>query len=45
VELGAPNISWNGTSGAAVPSNFGWITSLANGATMRQIQLALKLNF
>jgi len=43
VELGAPNISWNGTSSAAVPSNFGWITSTVN--SMRQIQFALKLNF
>jgi hypothetical protein len=43
VELGAPNISWNGTQSAAPPSNFGWITSTVNN--MRQIQFALKLNF
>jgi hypothetical protein len=45
VELGAPNISWNGTQSAAPPANFGWITSLANNSTMRQIQFALKLNY
>jgi hypothetical protein len=43
VELGAPNISWNGTQNTAPPSNFGWITSTVNN--MRQIQFALKLNF
>ena len=41
VELGTPNASWNG-SGSAPPSNFGQITS---AGTMRQIQMALKLNF
>jgi hypothetical protein len=45
VELGAPNVSWNGTQNTAPPSNFGWITALANGASMRQIQLALKYSF
>jgi hypothetical protein len=43
--LGAPNVSWNGTQNTAPPSNFGWITSMANGATMRQIQLAMKYSF
>ena len=47
VELGAPNVSWNGSNagGAAPPSNFGWITSLLSNSTMRQIQFALKYSF
>jgi hypothetical protein len=43
VELGTPTPSWNGSSGAAPPSNFGVITSTL--ANMRQIQFALKYNF
>jgi hypothetical protein len=43
VELGTPSASWNGSSGVAPPSNFGYITSTR--ASMRQIQFALKYNF
>ena len=46
VELGGPNVSWNSATGQTpAPSNFGWITSLVSGATMREIQFALKFNF
>jgi hypothetical protein len=43
VELGTPAASWNGSSAAPPPSNFGVITSTV--AKMRQIQFALKFNF
>ena len=43
VELNTPSASWNNSSSATAPSNFGTITGTR--ASMRQIQFALKYNF